>query len=122
MSLGRPLGDVSQTFNSVYKVTLDMSGWDKTTVQVVGPMGGRINLLGSNDGGQTNFASGNASLAINFTPIQATDLSTGTTVNAIYGAGMFAVNVNAQYLRLQGSPASAGTSVYRMNIFDSKGS
>lgn len=122
MSLGRPLGDVSQTFNSVYKVTLDMSGWDKTTVQVVGPMGGRINLLGSNDGGQTNFASGNASLAINFTPIQATDLSTGTTVNAIYGAGMFAVTVNAQYLRLQGSPASAGTSVYRMNIFDSKGS
>ncbi len=122
MSLGRPLGDVSQTFNSVYKVTLDMSGWDKTTVQVVGPMGGRINLLGSNDGGQTNYASGNASLAINFTPIQATDLSTGTTVNAIYGAGMFAVTVNAQYLRLQGSPASAGTSVYRMNIFDSKGS
>jgi len=122
MSLGRPLGDVSQTFNSVYKVTLDMSGWDKTTVQVVGPMGGRINLLGSNDGGQTSYASGNASLAINFTPIQATDLSTGTTVNAIYGAGMFAVTVNAQYLRLQGSPASAGTSVYRMNIFDSKGS
>lgn len=122
MSLGRPLGDVSQTFNSVYKVTLDMSGWDKATVQVVGPMGGRINLLGSNDGGQTNYASGNASLAINFTPIQATDLSTGTTVNAIYGAGMFAVTVNAQYLRLQGSPASAGTSVYRMNIFDSKGS
>jgi len=120
MSLGRPLGDVSQTFNSVYKVTLDVSGWDGTTVQVVGPIGGRINLLGSNDGGQTNFASGNASLAINFTPVQATDLSTGTTVNAIYGAGMFSVNVNAQYLRLQGSPASAGTSVYRMNVFNSK--
>jgi len=41
-------------------------------------------------------------------------------VNAIYGAGLFEVDVNAQYLRLQGAPAAAGTNIYRLMIFHSK--
>lgn len=120
MAIGRNLGDQSSIFNSVYNVSLDVSGWDTVTIQTIGAMSGRINLLGSNDGGGTNFASGNAELAINFSPVLATNLQTGATVNAIYGSGLFAVDINAQYLKLQGSPAAAGTSVYRLMVFNSK--
>lgn len=122
MAIGRPLGDQSQIFNTQYKITLDVSGWDNITVQVLGPMGGRINVQGSNDAGTTAYQYGSAALAQNFTNIQATDLSTNTAANAIYGPGLFKIPVNAQYLRLQGSPASAGTNVYKLFIFDSKGS
>jgi len=120
MAIGRPLPDYSATFNSTYKITLDMSGWDKTTIQTSGAVLGTINILGSNDGGANATSQGDAQLAINFTPIQAKNLATGSMVNAIYGAGLFEVDVNAQYLRLQGSPASAGTNVYRLMMFNSK--
>ena len=120
MAIGRPNLDYTRDFNSQYNITLDMSGWDKTTVQVVGPMLGTINLQGSNDGGQTNYQSANAQLAINFTPIQGKNLTTGTSTNAIYGPGLFEIDINAQYLRLQGSPADTPTSIYRLLLFNSK--
>lgn len=116
-----PAIDLTTQFNSVYQIYADMSGWEKTTVQVVGPLFGRINLLGTNDSGyQQQTTQGNARLAINYTPIQGTDLSTGTAVNAIYGPGLFKIDVNAQFLKLQGSPAAAGTNVYRILMFNSK--
>lgn len=120
MALGRPLGDFADQFNSLYNITLDMSGWDKTVIQTSGAVLGTLNLSGSNDGGDNAYSDGNAQLAINFTPIQAKNLATGTMVNAIYGAGLFEVDINAQYLRIQGAPASAGTNVYRLMIFNSK--
>lgn len=120
MAIGRNLGDFADQFNSLYNVTLDMSGWDKITIQTAGAVLGTLNLSGSNDGGANAYSQGDAQLAINFTPIQATNLATGTKVNAIYGAGLFEVDVNAQYLRIQGAPASAGTNVYRLMIFNSK--
>lgn len=120
MSLGKPLGNFATEFNSLYKITLDVSGWDKVVVQTAGAVLGTVNILGSNDGGANASNQGDAQLAINFTPIQATNLATGTAVNAIYGAGLFSIPVNAQYLRLQGAPAAAGTNVYRLMLFNSK--
>jgi hypothetical protein len=120
MALGNPQ-DWTQAFNSQYKITADMSGWDKTTIQVLGPVSGRLNVQGSNDGGgPPNISYGDAKLATNFSNIQAKDLSTGTMVNAIYGAGLFEVDINAQYLRLQGAPAATPTNVYRLFLFNSK--
>lgn len=120
MALGNNLGDFAGEFNSQYKITLDMSGWDKTTIQATGAVLGTVNILGSNDGGASAYSQGNAELAINFSPLQAKNLATGTMVNAIYGAGLFEVNVTSQFLRLQGVPAAAGTNVYRMILFNSK--
>lgn len=121
MSLGRPIDDQASLFNSVYKITMDMSGWDKTTVQVVAPISGSLYVYASNDGDQvTGVQQGNAELAINFTPIQATNLATGTATNVISAAGNYSVPINAQFLRLQGSPAAAGTNVYKILLFNSK--
>jgi hypothetical protein len=120
MAIGKPLGDFANQFNSLYNITLDMSGWDKTTIQTTGAVLGTLNLSGSNDGGANAYSQGDAQLAINFSPVQAKNLATGTMVNAIYGAGLFEVDINAQYLRIQGTPADAGTNVYRLMIFNSK--
>lgn len=120
MALGKPLGDFTKQFNSTYNITLDMSGWDKTTVQTSGAVLGTINIQGSNDGGANASNQGDAQLAINFTPIQAKNLATGSMVNAIYGAGLFEIDINSQYLRLQGAPAGTPTNVYRILLFNSK--
>ena len=120
MALGKPLGDFTKQFNSTYNITLDMSGWDKTTVQTSGAVLGTINIQGSNDGGANASNQGDAELAINFTPIQAKNLATGSMVNAIYGAGLFEIDINAQYLRLQGAPAGTPTNVYRILLFNYK--
>jgi len=64
---------------------------------------------------------GGASLAINYTPIQATNLATGSAVTSITSAGMYAVNpIKQQFIRLQGSFAGAGTNVYRILLWESK--
>lgn len=122
MALGYPFNGTDK-FNTVYQITNDMSGWDKTTIQVVGPMSGTIHVYGSNDGNALpSVTDGNAELAINFTPIQVTNLATGTAVNTISAAGNYKAEINAQYLRLQGNPAATPTNVYKLLLFNSKGS
>lgn len=121
MAIGKPLPDQSSTFNSVYKVTLDMSGWTQTTIHVVPPLGGAIQVSASNDSGAVqSVTQGNATLAQNFVPVQATNIATNTVYSSINAAGIFTVPINAQFLRLQGVPAAAGTSVYKLLLFNSK--
>lgn len=121
MGLGRPLSDFSKTMNSVYKISLDMSGWTETTIQVVAPMVGTLFVYGTNDGDFVNGSQqGNATLAINYTPLQTTNLATGTAANTIIAAGLYKTNIDAQFLRLQGSPVGAGMSVYKLLLFNSK--
>ena len=123
MAIGRPLSDFSQTMNSVYKITLDMSGWSQTTIQVVAPITGVLYVYSSNDGDFVNGSQqGNASLAINFTPTEVTNLATHAVVNSISAAGLYKADINAQYLRLQGNPTTGGTitNVYKLLLFNSK--
>jgi len=121
MAIGKPLPDFSQQINSVYNITLDMSGWDKVSAQIVGPLVGSLFVYGSNDGGDLQgVRQGSPLTATNFQPILATNLATGATTSVITTAGTYSVPVNDQYLRLQGSPAGAGMSVYRLLLFNSK--
>ena len=115
MAINRPLGDQSYTINSVYKITWDVSGWDKVAIHVVAPMSGSLFVYGSNDGGALiGVRDGMPQNATNFQPILATNLATGSTTAVISAAGTYSVPVNDQYMRLQGSPAGAGMSVYRI--------
>jgi len=121
MAIGKPILDQTTYFNSVYNITLDMSGWDKTTINVVAPLLGTIHVYGTNDGGAVlGQTDGNAQLAINFNPVQVTNLATGTATNSISAAGDYKYEVNAQYLRLQGNPAGTPTNVYKLLLFHSK--
>lgn len=121
MAVSKPIPDYASEFNSLYKITADLAGWDKTTIQVVAPIGGGIAVLATNDSGAVEGQTqGNADLAINFSHVQVKNLETGTSVNYIYGAGLYEYDVNAQFLRLSGTPAAAGTNVYKLLLFNSK--
>ncbi len=121
MGLSRPLGDYATEFNSQYKITLDLSGWDRTDINVIPPFSGAINVYGTNDGGAIQgVTQGNAKLAINFTPVEVTNLATHAVTNAITTAGNYRYDVNAQFLRLQAVPPSDGTNVYKLLLFNSK--
>ncbi len=120
MALGKPL-DLTNDFNTVYNITQDMSGWDKTDVQVVAPMSGVIYVYASNDGNALQgVRDGQPQFATNFMPTQAVNIATGTATNSISAAGNYRVTVDAQYLRLQGNPAATPTNVYRLLLFNSK--
>lgn len=119
MAIGKPLQNYADEFNSQYKITIDTSGWDKTTVQVV-TLAGSVLVYGSLDSGFNNSTQGNAALATNFVPIQATDLSSGSAVSTLANNKMYMVVDNQQFLRLQGVPAAAGTSVYKLLVFHQK--
>lgn len=121
MGLSYQSGNYARDFNSVYNITLDMSGWDRTAVQIVSPITGTLYVYGSNDSGALlGVREGDASLATNFNPIQAVNLATGVATNVISAAGTYKVDINDQYLRLQGSPAGAGSSVYGILFNHSK--
>jgi hypothetical protein len=121
MAIGKPLPDYASQFNSTYNITLDLSGWTKTTIQAVAPMSGAIIVYGSNDSGAVQgVTQGNAQLATNFDPILVTNLATGTATETISSPGLYTAEVNAQFLQLQGTPAAAGTNVYKLLLFNTK--
>ena len=113
MSLSYHSGNYARQLNSTYNITLDMSGWERTAIQIIPPMSGVLYIYSSNyDGNSVQMQDGSAALATQFTPIQATNLATGSAVSTITAAGTYKVDINDQFLRLQGGPAGAGTAVY----------
>lgn len=121
MAISFHSGNYARQFNSVYQVTLDMSGWDKTNIQIESPMAGSIFVYGGNDDGRApQMRDGDATLAANLTPIQVTNLATGTAVSSISAAGNYSATINAQFLRLQANPAGAGSAVYGILFNHSK--
>lgn len=121
MSLGYPFDGTRDYKQNVYNINLDMSGYDKTAIQVVAPQSGSmgvISVYGTNDANALQgVRDGNASLATNWNAIQATNLATGTVGNTISAAGAYKVEVNERFLRLAG-----GADVYRLLFFHTKGS
>ena len=124
MGLSKPiLEDLTTVFNSVYQINRDVSNWDKLTLQIVAPvLGTAIYVYGTLDSGaQQQNSQGNATLAINYTPIQVVNLATGTATNSITAAGMYRATANdQQFIRIQGNPADTPTNIYRILLWESK--
>jgi len=117
MALGKPIDLTADYKSNIYSITLDMSGWDKTTIQVLAPVAAPLVVYGTNDAGAgQGLTDGNAQLATNFSAVQVTNLATGAATTSISGAGLYKAEINAQFLRLQGG----GADVYRMYAFHSK--
>lgn len=118
MALGRSHIDLTRKYKqNVYSIALDMSGWDKTTIQAIGTVAGTVYVYGTdNPGDLQGVRDGNANLATDWTLIQATNLATGTAATSFNAAGLYKVDVNAQFLKLQGG----GADIYRLLAFHSK--
>lgn len=114
--------DITQQYkNNVYHIELEVAGWDTVTIQAVDPVAAPIYIYGTIDNGMSlgqSIPAGNygAQLAINWTGVQAVNLASGAAVSSISAAGLYAVPVNSQFLKLQGG----GADVYRLLQFNSK--
>ncbi len=105
---------------NVYNISLDVSGWDTVTFQVLAPVSGTLAIYGTLNDGMSQgslYPSDNygANRARDWSPIQAVNLATGSAVNTITAAGIYAVPVNTTYIRLNG-----GGDIYGLFQFNSK--
>lgn len=101
---------------NIYSITLDMSGWEKTTIHVEAPVAAPLFVYGSNDANAIQgVRDGDASTARNFVKIATTNLSSttpATKVDTISGAGVYEAEINARFLRVQGG----GANVYKITF------
>lgn len=109
--------DYTYNINNQQQVTFDVGEWDRVTIQFVAPIVATAYLYGSLDAGAVQSQTqGNAALATNFTPIQGKNLATGTLSSSITGAGLYEVDTNSKFLRINGS----GLSVYKLLVSNMK--
>lgn len=104
--------DITAELNASHLVNVDVSQWQNCTIHLSGNITGTINILGSNDAGAVQAVTdGNATSAINFTAIQATNLATGAAVTAVAAAGNFKVVVGTKFIQIGGSNAATSGKV-----------
>ncbi len=121
MGLAHTPIDLTQQYKqNIYNIALDVSGWDKVTIQAVGPVAGVTSVYGTlNDGmaqgvlySNNNYA---ADRATDWSAIQVVNLATGTAANTISAAGLYSVTINTPYIKLGG-----GGDIYGLFQFNSK--
>lgn len=99
--------DLTTVFNANNGIKIDTSGWQNITVQVDGTPSGTISITGTNDAGAiTGVSDGNPLTSTNYTAIQATDISSGTAVTAITGAGSFKIINPPKFVQIGGASAA----------------
>lgn len=120
MGLGYSNDLTKQYKQNLYHIELEVSGWDTVNLQVLAPVASTLYIYGSLDDGMPQgqlLPGGNygASLAQNWSSIQAVNLATGAAVNTIAAAGIFSIPVNTRYVKLGG-----GGDVYGLLQFNGK--
>lgn len=91
--------DVTVEFNQDGFYIADASNWDYLIWQFVGPST-TIGIYATNDSGAIQgVTDGFALTSINYTSVQATDLSSGATVDSITGDGLYRVAQTGQFVK-----------------------
>lgn len=98
--------DVTNVFNAAGSATIDLSGWDSATVQLVAPAGA-VTFNGSNDDGSvTGSVQGSSKQAINFTVLFMINLATGVGATTGSVAGLWRSETLPRFLQLTGTTAA----------------
>ena len=98
--------DVTDQYNATQSVTLDVSLWDKISVQIVGTFTDQgISAYASNDGGAVQSVSdGGPSMAKYFTVIQLRSLYDESLLLDLNQPGIYSTTIRAKYFKLSGAP------------------
>lgn len=108
MATTRPL-DYAIQFNEKGYVNLDTAGWETIVVHIIG-MTGTFYFNNSNDGGAIQGQTDNApQTAINFQPVQGTNLATGTQSVSTATPGLYRFQYIGQYLQITNNTETPNT-------------
>lgn len=119
MSLGYPRDLTFEYKQNVYNINLDVSGYDKVTIQAIGTVAAPVYVYGTLNGGDLqSVRDGQPVFATDWAAIQAKKLSDGTMVNSFNAAGLFQVDAPPQYVRIGGG----GADIYQLRVFFAKNS
>lgn len=96
--------DVTGQYNATQSVTLDVSLWDKVSVQIVGTFtdDGIAAYISNDSGAVQGVSDGGPSMALNFYGIQMTKLSDQTLISSMNASGLYGSNIWAKYFSLSG--------------------
>ena len=98
--------DMTTEFNANGKVNIDLDGWDYAIANVITPAAA-VSFNTTNDANtQRGVSDGNAYTAINWQPVQLTNIATGSGATSTSTTGNFKLNVGARFLQLTGTTAS----------------
>lgn len=105
--------DLTQKYKqNVYSISLNVSGWDTATFQVIAPVANPLYVYSAI---QDNMPQGSllppnsnydADNVTNWAGVQAVQLATGTAVSSISTAGLYRVTINAPFLKIGGGGAN----------------
>lgn len=121
MSLGNSQDLTKRYKQNIYNISLNVTGWDTVTFQFIAPIAGTTYIYGAID---DNMPQGSLLAANNnydpdnirnWSAVQAVQLATGSAVSSVTAAGLYAVPVNAPYMKLGG-----GGDIYGLWQFNSK--
>ena len=99
--------DVTASIVANKKVVISLSNWDYAVVQVIAPTG-TMSISATNDSGDIQgVTDGSYKTATNFSTVQATKLSDGTSVNSLASTGLYRVGVVGRFLQI-GDGTTAG--------------
>lgn len=100
------ISDITEMFNRNGTWKMDVSEWQNVSVQIIGQTE-PVNILGSNDANAiTSVSDGNAVSSINYSAIQAVNLSDGSTVTSIPDENLYSIKIVFKFLELQGGTAT----------------
>lgn len=105
--------DLTQKYKqNVYSISLNVSGWDTVTFQVIAPVANPLYIYGAI---QDNMPQGSLLTpnnnydpdnVTNWTAVQAVQLATGSSLTSITTAGLYKVPVNMPFLKIGGGGAN----------------
>lgn len=105
--------DLTQKYKqNVYSISLNVSGWDTVTFQVIAPVANPLYIYGAI---QDNMPQGSLLTpnnnydpdnVTNWAAVQAVQLATGSSLTSITTAGLYKVPVNMPFLKIGGGGAN----------------
>jgi hypothetical protein len=111
--------DLSQYFAAGASGTknIEVGGYQTLSVQLINPSGNFFFQASSDSGAVQGVSDGNASTAINFNPVMATDISTNTSGTLANTSGNYSINIEFRFLQIL---SDAGVTADKVLVFLTK--
>lgn len=108
--------DYTLQFNATGVLPLDVSGWDRVVVQIVGTPSATITFQTTNDAGAIQGQTdGNASTATNWLTVQGTDLTSGSSITTAAAALIVRFTYIGRFLRLNSTSGTVTKLLVMLN-------